>query len=215
MTTIDIEFKTCFVCGQKANYEFLGSTNKFGSPDLDLRPPEMYRSTMHTWIQCCDNCGYCCPDISDGFFGVDSVINSSKYKSQKANQTIPELANQFLCWAIIPESEDDFVMAGWAAVYAAWNCDDRKRVSVAKECREKTLSLFHNVKKQGKNFAADEVSENLVLVDLLRRSSQFEVAQAMCEKTMKHKSVEKIMRYQVDLIKKKDINCYSIDEIEI
>ena len=171
---------------------------------------------MHTWIQFCDNCGYSCPDISEGFLGVKSIINSKKYKRQKANQTIPKLANQFLCWAIIPESRYDFVKAGRAAVYAAWNCDDRERVSVAKECRLKALSLFHKAKKQGKNFAADEVSENLVLVDLLRRSGQFEVAIAMCEKALlKHKSVEKIMRYQADLIKKKDTNCYSIDEIEI
>ena len=121
-----------------------------------------------------------------------------------------------MCWAIIPESRYDFVKAGWAALNAAWVCDDRKRVSVAKDCREKALNFFHNAKNQRKTFAADEVSENLILVDLLRRSGQFEVAKAMCEKALlKHKSVEKIMMFQVDLIRKKDTSCYSLDEIEI
>ena len=79
MTMISTKFQTCYVCGHRSSYELVASTNTFGSPDLDLRPPEMYRSTMHTWIQFCDNCGYSCPDISEGFLGVKSIINSKKY----------------------------------------------------------------------------------------------------------------------------------------
>lgn len=36
----------CAVCGKESEQITLASTNTFGSPDLDLRPPEMKRSTM-------------------------------------------------------------------------------------------------------------------------------------------------------------------------
>lgn len=37
----------CAVCGAKSRYNVIASTNTFGGgPDLDLRPPEMERSTM-------------------------------------------------------------------------------------------------------------------------------------------------------------------------
>ena len=35
---------TCTVCSAKSEQTVIGSTNAFGAPDLDLRPPEMQRS---------------------------------------------------------------------------------------------------------------------------------------------------------------------------
>jgi hypothetical protein len=41
MTTIHQEEVSCAVCGSAQRVMELGSTNAFGSMDLDTRPPEM------------------------------------------------------------------------------------------------------------------------------------------------------------------------------
>ena len=58
MTTMFRQKYKCAVCGTEKEFYGIASTNSFGSPDLDLRPPEMQRSTMGQWIQQCPKCGY-------------------------------------------------------------------------------------------------------------------------------------------------------------
>lgn len=53
MTTMYEEDFESYVCGTKSNHMAIGSTNSFGSPDLDTRPPEMARSTIYQFIQRC------------------------------------------------------------------------------------------------------------------------------------------------------------------
>ena len=49
MTQIFPILITCPICEHEFEIYQLASTNQMGSPDLDLRPPEMARSTMDTW----------------------------------------------------------------------------------------------------------------------------------------------------------------------
>ena len=53
----------CAVCKHKSSATIVASTNAFGAPDLDMRPPEMRRSTMHFWVSTCPKCGYTASDI--------------------------------------------------------------------------------------------------------------------------------------------------------
>ncbi|MBU06018.1 MAG: hypothetical protein CL877_08750 [Dehalococcoidales bacterium] len=53
MTTIRDEEQICAMCGAKSTHRGIMSTNAFGSPDLDLRPPEMERSTMGSILRGC------------------------------------------------------------------------------------------------------------------------------------------------------------------
>jgi hypothetical protein len=80
MTTFAESGKNCFVCGETNKYIELTSSNRFGAPDLDTRPPEMMRSTIYSWIQACPYCDYCAPDISEGTQIAARVI---KFVSQK------------------------------------------------------------------------------------------------------------------------------------
>ena len=41
MTTMFSKAVECSICGEKSNHTVIRSTNSFGSPDLDRRPPEM------------------------------------------------------------------------------------------------------------------------------------------------------------------------------
>ena len=80
MTIIRNFDQKCSVCAKSSPQPVLTSTNSFGYPDLDLRPPEMQRSTMGTWIHECPHCGYVAgsleeeSDISEDFLKGDEYL---------------------------------------------------------------------------------------------------------------------------------------------
>jgi len=65
MTTIQKRTFKCTVCGIEERYNIVFSSSTLGSPDLDLRPAEMKRSTMEFWIQECPKCGYVSKTVSE------------------------------------------------------------------------------------------------------------------------------------------------------
>ena len=71
----------CYVCGKMSEQMVLVSTNQFGYPDLDLRPPEMERSTMDWWIEECPHCGYVAPDLSEKTAITKEWLNNGQYIS--------------------------------------------------------------------------------------------------------------------------------------
>ncbi len=73
--TFEIE-KRCAVCGKVSKQIALMSTNAIGYSDLDMRPPEMERSTINTWIQICPSCGYRALDISELIEKSSEAVNS-------------------------------------------------------------------------------------------------------------------------------------------
>ena len=77
---IDIERK-CWVCGEMSEQAGLASTNRFGSPDLDLRPPEMERSTMEWWLEECPHCGYVANDLSEKTDITKDWLKNNQYSS--------------------------------------------------------------------------------------------------------------------------------------
>ena len=83
---------TCRVCKKKSEQIILTSTNSFGSPDLDLRPPEMQRSTMCFWVQRCPSCGYVASSIDDSTNATRDYLNSDDYKNAKGRNFKSDLA---------------------------------------------------------------------------------------------------------------------------
>jgi Uncharacterized protein conserved in bacteria (DUF2225) len=180
MTTMFPQKETCLVCGNTSEHMAISSTNTFGSPDLDLRPPEMQRSTITHWVQRCPTCGYCASSISRGPEIAKQIVTSSEYVEQRDNPDFPALANQFLCWALIQAAAGDDANAGRAAVDAAWICDDKQAMAKADICRRKAIALFTNAKAKGQQFAGDDATEMLVLADLYRRTGQFDQVESIC-----------------------------------
>lgn len=216
MTTIRETEKKCFICGETNKYQSLGSTNRFGSPDLDTRPPEMMRSTMPMWVHCCPSCGYCAPDVSSGPQIASQVIKSATYLNQKNNSSYPDLANKFLCWSIILEEAGEQSDAGWAAVRAAWVCDDADASKQAKASRQRAVALFKQAHLQEKNFVMGPGAEEAVLADLLRRSGNFEEVEAMCKQGLEknpEKLIKNILLFEQHLSHQKDEKCYTIQEM--
>ncbi len=142
MTTIYEKKARCAVCGFETAYAGIGSTNAFGPPDLDTRPPEMKRSTIFAWVQRCPACGYCASDVSKAPSQASSLIYSPEYARQLTDSTFPELANGFLCKALIDEGSADCASAAWALIHAAWACDDAEKPEPAKTCPSKAADMI-------------------------------------------------------------------------
>lgn len=213
MTTIrEVEIQ-CAVCGRSSEQVVLTSTNAFGSADLDLRPPEMQRSTIHTWVQRCPHCGYCNVDLSHLQRAASQVMHSEAYRDQLADRTLSALANTFLCVSLILAAQDELSAAGWKCLHAAWICDDERNTQGAVVCRRRAGSLFQQALVQGELVVASAAMSNAVLVDVLRRSQQFALAQSLCEDGLRQFTddvMQSVLRFQSLLIQRSDTGCYTV-----
>lgn len=216
MTTIYEKEITCSVCGKKSEHVGIGSTNTFGPPDLDTRPPEMERSTIHAWVQRCPHCGYCASTIADDSHIAHSIINSREYQSQLEFPDHPELANSFLCKAMIEKEDGALSQSAWSAIHAAWACDDSGDRNSAKKCRVKAVELIKLATSNGEKLTDQEGAEVAITVDLLRRSEQFDEASHFIDN--KHHEIREdiirdIMKFEKELICRSDILCHTISEV--
>jgi len=214
MTTLDYTRKVCFVCKTEDEYTIIGSTNRFGSPDLDTRPPEMIRSTIDYQVQHCPSCHYCARDISDGNADVIPIVKSDEYQRQAENSFYPRLGDAFLCEAVIEEKQGDYESAAWSAIHAAWSCDDRGSVEAAQKCRLRAIELIGQAEKNNQAIAAEDGSCDLIKIDLLRRAGEFDQALVITENTLKTDVgdfIRKILQFQKQLILQKDRDCYDLE----
>jgi hypothetical protein len=188
------------------------STTTFGSPDLDLRPPEMQRSTMGTWLQLCPHCAYCAPDISQPPADAQ-VLRSEPYRAALQREDFPELARRFLAYAVASGPSDPAV-AAQAFLQSAWVCDDAGLPEQATESRRRAAEWF----RRGKPFADDEqgFATGAVLVDVLRRCGQFAEASSECAALLAAQGatgvLRKVLEYQQRLIARADIGAHGVSE---
>jgi ribosomal protein L37E len=101
MTTMDNISVECCVCGTKSIHLSVGSTNAFGYPELDTRPPEMERSTIYHMIQRCLSCGYCSSDLSTCLGDTEAFVKSKNYQDILSTPSIPEEAASYLASSYI------------------------------------------------------------------------------------------------------------------
>ena len=216
MTTILPEPKKCALCGKTSEYMLISSTNTFGSPDLDTRPPEMQRSTIQWWVQTCPSCGYCSPDISEAHGGASETVRTPAYQTQLNDKRYPRLANAFLCFGLIQESAGKHVQAGWANIHAAWACDDAGSEIPAAESRKKALILLRKAKELGQAFAMQPGAEEAIIADLARRSGQLELAREACDRGLRatglEATVEAVLRFEAALTDRGDTGRHTIAE---
>ena len=169
MTTIDLEERSCAICGASHEYRVIRSTNCFGSPDLDLRPAEMQRSTMPMWIQQCPACAYCAPDVSKPTPGAADVLASDAYSQVRSDASLPDLAKSFLLLALLNESQQQ--VAAQARLRAAWVCDDAGLAALASDCR--ALAIESLAARRPWEDTEESVTEGAIYVDMLRRTGRF------------------------------------------
>ncbi|MFC2039879.1 DUF2225 domain-containing protein [Chloroflexota bacterium] len=216
MTTVKEEDIKCSVCEKISTHRIIRSTSAWGSMDLDTRPPNPKRSSLDMWVQICPSCGYCAPGLSTKGEHIAEIVHSTSYQQQLKNPEFSKLANGFLCFSLIQENAGDYVGAGWSSVHAAWACDDDDFLDGAQECRKKAANLFKRASENKQEFSKQLGGEELLKVDLLRRSGQFEAALQTCRDGLLKqpaKLILKLYEYQQTLINISDMSCHSVNEI--
>lgn len=235
---IDIN-TTCAICGTKSEQRLVASTFQYYLPDLDTRPGEMSRSTMHLWIEKCPHCGYISTDLSKEPLlskeVVHSIIESDEYKNCLNVDFPSKAAKDFYRCAYIQKetleklpkiqrffkkrkiSKDCF----WRLMWCAWECDDygEEYSELAKKVRLLSIPYLRNSFSRWQD--EEEYDSNLlVLVDLYRRTDQFDsVIKYLTDEKLsiiskfKRSTHRKIAQFQLEKAKEKDNSCYSLEDI--
>jgi len=190
----------------------MASSNAMGSQDLDFRFPEMYRSTMYSWLETCPHCHFISHDISEKSIGFEN-ISVARYMSTLANPDFPELARTFLAYALLMEQENP-ESAGYAQLHAAWVCDDEELSKQALECRTNAIqTLMPCSCNTGEE---REIQNHLIVIDMLRRSGRFEQAAKLLDNLIAINDFpdyrDDVCHFQQSLISRKDAGTYTIDD---
>ena len=172
----------CAVCGSSSVQARPYTTGGVGPPDLDTRPAPPSRAMLDALVQRCDSCGLCAPDLAEERDDT-GVVESEVYRAQAARKDLPDLAVSFLCWSLVAEAEGRSTQAAWAAVRAAWACDDAKNEDGAQACRERAVPLFRAAMRARPVPGEDRVVRR-VIVDLLRRQGRLDEAAEAWETAM-------------------------------
>lgn len=86
----------------------------------------------------------------------------------------------------------------------------------ARKCRKKAVALLLKAREIGQEFAEEIGAEEAILVDLLRRLGQFELALKIANEGLKKKPekiIADILRFQKILISKSDVSCHTTAEL--
>lgn len=204
----------CSVCGKKSRQQVLTSTNRFGAPDLDLRPPEMMRSTMGWWIQECPRCGY----ISDNLETVSGIdrkwLKSKDFRSANGIAFASKLAKKFYKRYLISVADQNIENA----FHAAWSCDDSGDEENAVLCRQaalEQLDLLIAADKEDKECGDEDPAETyrLIRMDLLRRTNQFaRVIDEYAQVEFSSELLNRVKAFQIERAKQNDPRCYTVDD---
>lgn len=209
ITKVEIE---CGVCGKESTHSALLSTNSFGSPDLDLRPSEMSRSTMNTWILECPHCGYVAsklnenPEIDTDFIMTDKYMNCDGFEFEK------DLAGRFYKGYLIANEKNNIRESYLNLLHCAWVCDDGEDIDNARKIRKLSIGYLDELIKMG-----GEEKDNFVLMkaDLLRRSGEFDrVIEEYSDMILDEEILNKVITFQIIKARQRDDACYTLNDVE-
>ena len=160
----------CRVCGATSQQTRLASTNEFGSPDMDLRPPEMRRSTMWAWLEECPECGYVAADLADPSPVPASFLETEAYKTCDGLCFVSDLAPRFYRAHMLAVRSGDFRHAMHHALETAWLCDDRGDADNARHCRNIAAEYMDNLRLR----SPEDETLMVMHLDILRRARRFD-----------------------------------------
>lgn len=210
MTIITKFEKKCSVCGRTSLQPVLGSTNTWGYPDIDLRPPEMQRSTIDTWLVECPHCGYVASNIENKLEVPADILKTDEYLTCEGKNFKSKLSERFYKHYLISKAKKDYDSEFLSLLHCAWTCDDRDD-ELAVEIRKMALKSMYKIDSQ------DEDEKNalkLIEADLLRRSLQFdEVIEKFKDVILDDETQNDIISFQIELSMNKDSDCHTVEEV--
>jgi len=206
----------CAVCGWGSLQGGLGSTNAFGSPDLDLRPPPLERCNIGYWVQECPHCGYCASTISEKIPGAGRMVRSAKYKAvlDRRGKRDKQLIRLFLCASMLYGNAGDLAAAARMSLYAAWAADDAKEAKrAAQRARKRVLELVDRLHARGGLLNEDPTWDTMQMLDVARRARDVgRTEQLVAELAKAGTDFSTLATFQQKRFEARDTAAYTIDE---
>jgi hypothetical protein len=179
MTTLEQIPVDCGLCGTPSQQQTIGSTSRFGSADLDLRPPELERSTLAWWSARCPECGFVSGTdltLPNGATedAVRAAVESDAYRAASADPELPQVARDAVCRAVVANAIGDDRAAVRYVMWAAWACDDGDASPAAAGLRLEAVGRIRRLHADGKSLFEEnaDVADRIVVCDLFRRAGR-------------------------------------------
>lgn len=223
MTTLNHTQALCPLCGTRSEQVVIGSSSSFGSTDLDLRPPELVRSTLPFWIATCPGCGVVAgaglelEPAAEHREALNALLTTTAYTDAGADH-LPDLARDFLRHSLVLETLGNHGGGGWSTLHAAWACDDSEVHAGARECRLLAVARFEACAKRGERFAEDTPSERMVVADSLRRAGRHTDAVRACDAGLcadPSSDLDRLLRFVRELCQERDTSRHTVEEAGI
>ena len=203
--------KKCPVCGEEVDINLLMSTNAMGYADLDLRPPEMQRSTMYQTTRMC-SCGNVFDSDSEG--GSKELVESESYQNCDGIEFKSERAIIFYRLYLIDKDSnpDNFLSNYFHILKAAWACDDFDNENSSK-MREIAIDLIDKI-IENENHPEKKNDYLLMKADLMRRSGHFdELIDQFNDIKFEDELYQQIIDFQIEKAGEKDDSRYTVGDV--
>ncbi len=207
------EIKKCLCCEKESEQVVVLSTNTFGgSADLDLRPPEMKRSTMPYWVQICPHCQNVARDIEKAKNFDKGILKQEEYIKCNNIKFPDDLSKKFYRYYLISLSIGDVNAAFNGIRNSAWACDDMGSIESAKKCRKLAIDLLSKLIKITNDV---KIKESMlgVKADMLRRMEKFDdLIFEYSNLNFNEERIKKIIEFEIEKAREKDSSTYTINE---
>ncbi|MPM74221.1 hypothetical protein SDC9_121206 [bioreactor metagenome] len=210
MPVIFKQEKQCALCGCHSPQTHARKMRTYGSLDLDLRPPEEYRSMLSCSIEYCPNCGYVADDISAYTNLSLGFLSDETYLTCCSSELSGEWPIKFFKQALIALETCDEMTAFHALLHAAWACDDNHDALGARKCRRRALAIANGLLSDPLYYS-DPLA--VIRIDLLRRIRQFDTVQQECpDMLFPNIALNSIIQFQMEKARHGDSACYTIND---
>lgn len=196
------------MCGHTSLQPMLAITNTMGYPDLDLRPAEMQRSTMNTWILECPHCGYAARNLGDELEAPKDLLKSESYLICDGYDFKGNLSPRFYRRHLIAKESNNIEECFYSLLYWAWTCDDNDDENAA-EIRKQAIPYIEEIIPHGN-------ANNLIAIkaDLLRRSRQYErLIDEYSNIYTDDETINRVLKFQIQKAMKHDSACYTVEDV--
>jgi hypothetical protein len=215
MTIYSARRVTCSVCGTAAEQRVLMSTNASGSPDLDMRPPGMERSTLQSWLQECPNCGFVSGDVGEDEEGTRAIVASEGFKQLGDAAPSSRFVGRCLKRSFIDERLGRTAEAALHLLWAAWAADDAN-AQAAVEYRSRAADLFLAAAAVWPTGSIESVTIRTRTIDILRRAERWEEAASLADALLVTRDLDPTIRsvvaFERQLIQARDHAAYTLKE---
>lgn len=224
VTTIAAINWRCPLCGEQSEQRQIMSSNELFPPDLDLRPGEMYRSTIAFWVWRCPGCDLVVdpeseedPEDQELSPAVSEIVASDRYRSQLNDSSLPDLVSSFLGLAMLQEADGQPAEAGWSALRAAWICDDEQLEVPAADCRIRAREYWRDAEERDQPITEQGLAASLLVqADVCRRAGDFDQAVQHCHRALSGRPpdpVRSLLEFELELVARRDLGAHSTSEV--